>query len=286
MEKHEYLPVTSENPGARIEDLIRERKITQAKLAEAVGVSAPTMSRYVKGDAEMPHTVLLKMAKYFGVTTDFLLGVTNIPFTTNYDIEKLGLTEAAARNLLTKTVNIDALNWLLTQEAFLELTQQIDEFRKGTVTVGMSTVNQIYGVYAKMLNQHVKVHPQDKRAASLALHDLRENMSEPTMPQTALMFTSFEKLIESLKRGATEFLAERKKMNGKMLDRMIESLEVRKNTFDMKSITVDKVGEMIADCVMESGFPEDQREEIKDKLVDLFRQTVGEDGKSKSRRGA
>ena len=100
---HEYM---TGSVNERINDLIIERKTTQVKLAKAIGVSEATMSRYAKGTTAIPCGVLLKIARYFQVTTDFLLGATNIPNKTNYDIDRLGLTEEAAKRLIRHDLNI------------------------------------------------------------------------------------------------------------------------------------------------------------------------------------
>ena len=64
--------------GERIQDLLREKKLTQAVLAERVGISKATLSRYITDpDSRIPHDALLKITKCFGVSTDFLLGVTD-----------------------------------------------------------------------------------------------------------------------------------------------------------------------------------------------------------------
>ncbi len=54
-----------------------------------------------------------KIAKEFEVSTDFLLGVTDIPDRMNYDIAELGLSVQAAKNLYTGKVNAEVVNRLL-----------------------------------------------------------------------------------------------------------------------------------------------------------------------------
>ena len=58
---HEYFGGTI---GERIEELIKEKKISQEKLAQAVSVSKATMSRYIKGETDIPGKILIKIARY------------------------------------------------------------------------------------------------------------------------------------------------------------------------------------------------------------------------------
>ena len=46
---HEYLPG---DPRERIKDLLLERKITQAQLAETIGISESTLNRCLSGQTE------------------------------------------------------------------------------------------------------------------------------------------------------------------------------------------------------------------------------------------
>ena len=64
----------------RIRELLRDRNMTQAKLAEAIDCDASKLSRFMSGKTEMlGHEYVLAIAMFFYVSTDFLLGVVNRP---------------------------------------------------------------------------------------------------------------------------------------------------------------------------------------------------------------
>ena len=71
---------------------------------------------------------MLKIARLFNVSTDFLLGETNIPDRKNYDIAELGLSVEAAKNLYTGRVNTEVVNLLLENARFAELTYRISQY--------------------------------------------------------------------------------------------------------------------------------------------------------------
>ncbi len=50
------------------------RGITKTKLAGEIGVSASTMKNWQSGKTEIPASKLVALARYFDVTTDYLLG--------------------------------------------------------------------------------------------------------------------------------------------------------------------------------------------------------------------
>ena len=64
----------------RIQDLIKSSNTTQADLAGIIGLSESAFSRYLQGKTEMlGDGYIIKIAKHFNVSTDFLLGETDIP---------------------------------------------------------------------------------------------------------------------------------------------------------------------------------------------------------------
>ena len=114
-----YLPGDTRQ---RIQDLIKDRKITQAELAENVGLSNSALSRYLQGNTKnLGDGFIIRIAKYFDVSTDFLLVETDILDRKNYDIEELGLSAETAKLLYTRKVNASMLNQLIEHPHFPQL---------------------------------------------------------------------------------------------------------------------------------------------------------------------
>ena len=83
--------------GAAIRALRERKNMTQAQLAAQIDLSEGAFSRYMSGETEkFSANNIIKAAKVFDVSTDFLLGLTNIPYRINYDMEELGLSAKAA----------------------------------------------------------------------------------------------------------------------------------------------------------------------------------------------
>ena len=81
------------NTMDRIRDLCRSRNITQVELAQAVGMDKSTLSRVMaEKTSKLSSKNLVAIANYFEVSTDFLLGLTDIPSRKEHDIERLGLS--------------------------------------------------------------------------------------------------------------------------------------------------------------------------------------------------
>lgn len=65
--------------GKRIKTLRENNKISQKDFAKLINVSNVVLSRYETGERKPDYDTLLTIAKYFGVTTDYLLGNSNDP---------------------------------------------------------------------------------------------------------------------------------------------------------------------------------------------------------------
>lgn len=59
----------------RIKDLREDADLKQSELAQAVGISQKTLSNYETGKTNPDSYAIIKLAEFFNVSTDYLLGV-------------------------------------------------------------------------------------------------------------------------------------------------------------------------------------------------------------------
>lgn len=60
----------------RMRNLREDHDLTQQDVATMLGTSQTMYARYERGANEMPIRHLLRLAKYYNVSTDYLLGLT------------------------------------------------------------------------------------------------------------------------------------------------------------------------------------------------------------------
>ena len=60
---------------SRIRDLREDRDMNQTQVAKMLGMSQTGYSKYETGENDIPTQVLIKLAKLYHVTTDYLLGI-------------------------------------------------------------------------------------------------------------------------------------------------------------------------------------------------------------------
>lgn len=109
--------------GERLRYLQERKGLKDTELAKVLHIDRATLKRIVSGETEkVSSQVIIAAAQHFGVSTDFLLGLTDLPDPMNYPVEEFGLTETAAKAILSKDVHIEMLNLLLENQRFCQLT--------------------------------------------------------------------------------------------------------------------------------------------------------------------
>lgn len=64
--------------GDKLKDLRMDAGLTQEQLAQVIGISSNSISKYESNINEPAYEILIKIAKYFNVSLDYLLSRTNI----------------------------------------------------------------------------------------------------------------------------------------------------------------------------------------------------------------
>lgn len=116
----------ADTTGERITDLREEKHMTQKELAEKIGIDPATQSRNENIEEKaIADNDVKKYAAAFDTTPSYILMDTDFPDKKNYEVEQLGLTYGAVRNLCSQRFNMEVLNRLLEDPLFADLTKMI-----------------------------------------------------------------------------------------------------------------------------------------------------------------
>ncbi len=63
----------------RIRDLREDNDLTQTEMGKMLFCSQRVYSNYERGDLDIPTDILIKLADYYGVSVDYILGRTDKP---------------------------------------------------------------------------------------------------------------------------------------------------------------------------------------------------------------
>lgn len=61
----------------RIRDLREDRDLNQTQVANILGMSQTGYSKYETGENDLPTTVLIKLARFYNTSIDYILGETD-----------------------------------------------------------------------------------------------------------------------------------------------------------------------------------------------------------------
>lgn len=113
--------------GERLTKLREERKLTTQKVADDLGISRVSITHYEKGQRKPDIEILTKLSRYFGVSSDYLLGLSVSPtnnkslgFVCNY----LNLPDQVIEKI--KANSDDTLTQILDSNEFWEVKRWLN----------------------------------------------------------------------------------------------------------------------------------------------------------------
>lgn len=62
----------------RLKELREDLDIPQRVIAEYLGIRQNTYSQYENGQRQLPLEMLVKLSEYFSVSSDYILGITDV----------------------------------------------------------------------------------------------------------------------------------------------------------------------------------------------------------------
>lgn len=262
-----YLPA---DVRKRIVDVMRERKMTQRELALRIDVNESTISRFLSGKTEkLSEESVIRIARVFNVSTDFILGTTVIPDKKNYDISELGLSVEAAKNLYTGKVNNDVVNRLLENPRFATVTYMIAEYMDDTLAGGYAAQNQMYATLSSMLLGINKTSAAVQAARTANAMKVPAYQADQTTIQNTFMT-----VVKEIKKEAGSDLAAAKAISKETTERMFTELTKGQDT-PVPTITPEAVADAVTGSV--SGMDYVNQEALlnfNQSLVDLLKTTL------------
>ena len=195
-----YLPGTIRE---RIQDQIKERKITQGELAAEIGISESALSRFLSGKTDkIGDDSIIKISDFLGVSTDFILGQTDFPERRNYDIEELGLSYKSAMALYTREVDTDVVNRILESPQFPAITRMIARYFRDDIAESLAGQNAMWDTLQQLtgtLDASRLANPQEGVEATVQILDMLK--SSPHEKDIEIIQTALMDMLRDIKVG-------------------------------------------------------------------------------------
>ena len=199
-----YLPG---NFRQRVQELLKKHDMNAEDLAKLLGVSTDTVRRMLKaseggedGSPKVSVDAIVKMARYFNVSTDFLLGITNMPDPMNYPVEQFRLTEGAAKAILSRRVHMDMLNRLLENIQFGQLTYTMYYATEPNQTAGITSRNNLLAHTGSLFTEVMNNTLQRKQQIMGLNYKLGSELINPNTIGNQQMEDEFRSVVAQIRR--------------------------------------------------------------------------------------
>ena len=239
MNEKVFLPGTV---GERVKDLRTAGGITIKDLSEKAGLDYSTLSRIENGKLQkVADDIMLKLARFFNVSTDFLLGLTNIPDKKNYTAEELGLSAQAAKNLYTGAVDSQVADLLLSNRDFAALTMMLADYFNEKNAIDIAVQNQNRQNMAELYRLIGKTRKDKRQRANVEAKKELAQRQPLYKTELASLETQFSQIIQSIKKGLPSQIEEKKKLTKDVFDQMLQELTKGEDAPDILSVTPEEI---------------------------------------------
>ena len=144
----------------KLKDLRVENGLSLEQLADATGISKSALSAYeVDENREINGYNLRILAKFYNVTSDYLLGLTETRRLSPMSTDSLRISDDAVKVLQDGKYNPLLLSEILTNDNFLRLMVDAEIYVDGNVTTQFHTLDKM--VDAQRMIFVKKLHPED-----------------------------------------------------------------------------------------------------------------------------
>lgn len=259
----------------RLKNLMMERNVSQSQLAKVAGISESTFSRFMSGQIQdLSAESVIRIARELDVSTDFLLGIINVPDKRNYDISDLGLTAQAARNLYTQRVNRDVVAYLLENPKFAETTRLIADYMSGSLAAGIAAQNELLDNVAGMLiDAKLYAGARDVKLRKIPKNQVLDKIQ-----------TTFAAAVRDMEKDVTLEVAA-KKLTGEQFER-IRSEVTKDEALAGKQITPEQFADMILASIQSQNLLSGETaQKLRDALIAVAEDMRKADGEEKEERG-
>lgn len=244
--------------GELIGDLRRNKSWSQKELAKRAGVTESTLSRIESGiTKQVDATALGKIATALDTSTDYLLGLSKIRTPKNIDIMKLGLSEDAAKQLLSPAFKTEILNRLIEHLQFPYLLRLIDVYFSGAMAEGVLSRNEILSGALSMLTDYRKAHPEQTPEIREDEAYIRSQKASPNEAELEQIRNTFMAILRDIRKSVEQQEATAPKLTRKIWQEITAQLPQSEDG-TIISPTKEEMAALIAGSVGKTGALDDE----------------------------
>ncbi len=159
----------------KLKDLRVERGLTLEELEKETGISRSALSSYEADDfKDISHYAIVKLSKFYGVTADYLLGLTETKNHPNASIGDLRLSDEMIGLLKSGRVDTAMFSELVTHKDFPKLLADIEIYVNGIAAAQIQNLNSWVDVVRTEIIEEYQPGENDKNMRLLEAAHVNE----------------------------------------------------------------------------------------------------------------
>ena len=241
----------------RVRDLREEWGLTRKELAERSGVDESLLGRIENNkNKKVSDEAVQALAKFFSVSTDFLLGLTDIPDRKNYDIEELGLSAESAKLLYTGKIDARILNLLLENPRFPQLTALLARYQNEVVKSGIAAMNQQLSFLSSLLLDQAEKIPDSAESARQAAQDISAIRTPIINADTTAIQNVFMLIVRDIKAQGESIVTDSKAASAEVMQKLRKELSKGQDSPDLRNLTAEDLTAAVMKTIAATGISE------------------------------
>lgn len=132
----------------RLKNLRTKKGVTQSEMGDLLGISRQGYAKYENEKSEPDHETIKRLANYFDVTTDYLLGKSNQPRLTEKDETDIAKRmEKMRKDLMEGNANGEGLSFKgepMSEEAMESLLESLEILERQTTLINKKYIPKKY----------------------------------------------------------------------------------------------------------------------------------------------
>ena len=160
----------------RLKDLRVERGLTLEQLAEATGISKSALGKYESDDYKdiSPYSIV-ELAKFYGVSTDYLMGMTETKNHPNTDLHDLHLSDDMIALLKSGKLNTRLLCEMALHKDFQRMMVDIEIFVDRIADMRINDMNTVLNATRQQVIEKYNPGENDLYVRTLELAQISED---------------------------------------------------------------------------------------------------------------
>ncbi len=128
----------------KLKDLRVERGLTLQELSEQTGISRAALGNYENDDyKEITHKAIVILADYYGVSSDYLIGLTENREQHTFPVDELGLDDQTVDLLKSGKLNVRLICEMIKHPEFINFLSDFEIYVDNIAGMHLRTMNKV-----------------------------------------------------------------------------------------------------------------------------------------------